>query len=445
MQKYNFVAKIEECIMKKLLIISIVIISLIVAIQWTLSLQLRKTTSEKVCKVATLALDASVDWLLEADWIKCQFPCSMPDDTTFAWKGRSIPIASTDDFYEKMREVTYDHLFEHQMLDWNRLDSAYRQELVKYGVEGKPVLVLKDGSGKMLYPSEGVRVPKWAVWTNPVPVGLDCRHQVVAALPATAVFQQMQWALLMGGVFFLGVVYCLFWHWKITRNSLRQARVQTEGVAHLEHEWKKPLEMLICAVKGFAERQEGEWRAGDRERMALVCRRLERLRDLTNSMLYALRAGNLALRYTEVDVQELFYRIARVYHTLKPEARLRFEVAEGCGQAMLDPVYFQMMLVNLIDNGIKYNDKETPSVAVDFCREAENWVLRVRDDGIGIPKRELQRIFKRFYRVKTGKKVTGFGLGLAFVKQVVDAYSGKIEVDSVENKGSVFTVKLPRL
>ena len=66
MQKYNFVAKIEECIMKKLLIISIVIISLIVAIQWTLSLQLRKTTSEKVCKVATLALDASVDWLLEA-------------------------------------------------------------------------------------------------------------------------------------------------------------------------------------------------------------------------------------------------------------------------------------------------------------------------------------------------------------------------------------------
>ena len=136
--------------MKKLLIISIVIISLIVAIQWTLSLQLRKTTSEKVCKVATLALDASVDWLLEADWIKCQFPCSMPDDTTFAWKGRSIPIASTDDFYEKMREVTYDHLFEHQMLDWNRLDSAYRQELVKYGVEGKPVLVLKDGSGKSL-------------------------------------------------------------------------------------------------------------------------------------------------------------------------------------------------------------------------------------------------------------------------------------------------------
>jgi signal transduction histidine kinase len=443
MQKYNFVAKIEECIMKKLLIISIVIISLIVAIQWTLSLQLRKTTSEKVCKVATLALDASVDWLLEADFRDCQFSCGMPDDTTFSWKGRSIPISSIDEFFQKTREVTYDHLFEHQMLDWNRLDSAFRQELVKYGVEGKPVLVLKDGSGKMLYPSEGVRMPKWAVWTNPVPVGLDCRHQVVAALPATAVFQQMQWALLMGGVFFLGVVYCLFWHWKITRNSLRQARVQTEGVAHLEHEWKKPLEMLICAVKGFAERQEGEWRAGDRDRMELVCRRLERLRDLTNSMLYALRAGKLELREEWVEVRQVFDEVASAYHTVRPEVKLGFVAAAGCEEAKVDPVYFKAMLVNLIDNGIKYNNKEAPSVAVDFCREAENWVLRVSDDGIGIPKRELQRIFKRFYRVKTGKKVTGFGLGLAFVKQVVDAYSGKIEVDSVENKGSVFTVKLP--
>ena len=96
---------------------------------------------------------------------------------------------------------------------------------------------------------------------------------------------------------------------------------------------------------------------------------------------------------------------------------------------MLDQVYFNYLVINLVDNAIKYGGDE-PWVKVVFYRENWDWVLTVTDRGIGMPERVLKRIFRQFYRVKD-KKVknkTGFGLGLAFAKKVVNAYGGEIRV-----------------
>ena len=86
-----------------------------------------------------------------------------------------------------------------------------------------------------------------------------------------------------------------------------------------------------------------------------------------------------------------------------------------------------------------------PEVNIDFSGGGKWGVLKVTDNGIGIPKRKLKRIFKCFYRVsdQRTKDKTGFGIGLTFIKRVVDAYGGTIKVESAENQGTMFVLKFP--
>lgn len=103
------------------------------------------------------------------------------------------------------------------------------------------------------------------------------------------------------------------------------------------------------------------------------------------------------------------------------------------------------MVVNLVDNAIKYSG-DHPCVTIDCWKENDNFVIAVRDNGIGIPKREQKRIFRAFYRMNTRcvRRTTGFGLGLTFVRKVVDTYGGDIQVESKVGVGSSFIVVLPQ-
>jgi len=109
-----------------------------------------------------------------------------------------------------------------------------------------------------------------------------------------------------------------------------------------------------------------------------------------------------------------------------------------------DPDLLMQMLINLVDNAIKYSGKDA-EVVVSAESENDSGVISVSDNGIGIPKEHLDRLFERFYRVDTARsrEQGGTGLGLAIVKHIVLNFNGTIEVDSEPGRGSKFIVKLP--
>ena len=111
-----------------------------------------------------------------------------------------------------------------------------------------------------------------------------------------------------------------------------------------------------------------------------------------------------------------------------------------------DEVHFSNLVNNLVDNAVKYAKENTPPVIkLTTSSNGKNFTVKIEDNGIGMNRDTVKRIFERFYRAHTGNvhNVKGFGLGLSYVKTVVEAHNGDIKAESTLGKGSSFTIELP--
>ena len=111
-----------------------------------------------------------------------------------------------------------------------------------------------------------------------------------------------------------------------------------------------------------------------------------------------------------------------------------------------DEVHLSNLVNNLIDNAVKYAKENVPlQIRISTKSDSRWFYLRVEDNGIGMSKETVKRVFERFYRAHTGNlhNVKGFGLGLSYVKTIVQAHGGDVTVDSTLGKGSAFTIQLP--
>ncbi len=150
----------------------------------------------------------------------------------------------------------------------------------------------------------------------------------------------------------------------------------------------------------------------------------------------------------ELDLNEMVESIAhsfslRVEHT---GGRIYTDIGAVDSTIYVDEVHFQNAIFNLMDNAVKYGKPDQPlDIYMSTWNDDQHLYLSIRDTGLGIKKENLKKVFEKFYRVHTGNvhDVKGFGLGLAYVKQIVELHDGEIAVDSEYRKGTKFTIKLP--
>ena len=223
----------------------------------------------------------------------------------------------------------------------------------------------------------------------------------------------------------------------------RLENIRSQFVANVSHELKTPL----TSIKGFAE----TLRYVDDEEtknnfLDIIDKESERLTRLINDILVLsnLESNNVE-KLEEFMPDDIVREVINILQNqaIKKSINLTFKSNSKSYILGQRDKFFQVAL-NIIENGIKYSN-EGDSVTVTSYNEDENYILKVKDTGIGIPEEDLPRIFERFYRVDKARKSGGTGLGLAIVKHIVKSFGGNIEVKSELNKGSEFIFKIKHL
>ena len=160
-------------------------------------------------------------------------------------------------------------------------------------------------------------------------------------------------------------------------------------------------------------------------------------------MLYRSEEGKYELSYEILDLNLISEEIVNEYKDIAVEKEINISlISEGQIKIKADQTLITRLLVNLIDNAIRYSNKKG-RITVSVLKENEIAVIKVSDNGRGISREDLPCIFDRFYQADKSRGTEGSGLGLSIVKWIVEAHRGKIEVESKLSRGTTFTVKLP--
>ena len=183
--------------------------------------------------------------------------------------------------------------------------------------------------------------------------------------------------------------------------------------------------------------------------LEIVARNTQRLRDLIEDVLTISKVESGAVRSERLPVA-LAGVVEHAVDSLRPQAEAAGVLIDTYpvpvdALLMADPGQIERMLLNLVGNAVKFTPRRgRVTVSVEIVQD--DVLLRVQDTGIGIPKAEIDSLFTRFYRASnaTQRQIPGTGLGLAIISGIVAAHGGDVDVDSVEGRGTTFTVRLPR-
>jgi two-component system phosphate regulon sensor histidine kinase PhoR len=233
----------------------------------------------------------------------------------------------------------------------------------------------------------------------------------------------------------------------------RLETVRTDFVANVSHELRTPLTAIQGYVETLLHTPPAETEL-QRQFLEIIDRHAERLGRLTEDLLTLsdLESGKIQLAHRPIDTRALISQVLEIFweRAAKRGVSLSQDIAEPCGKINGDPDRLQQLLINLVDNAIKY----TPSggkvtVAAGEFQSAPDVPLMIEltvaDTGTGIPEKDLPRLTERFYRVDRARSrdLGGTGLGLAIVKHIVQAHGGELKISSEMNKGTTVTVRLP--
>jgi two-component system, OmpR family, phosphate regulon sensor histidine kinase PhoR len=219
--------------------------------------------------------------------------------------------------------------------------------------------------------------------------------------------------------------------------------IKRDFIVNASHELRTPL----AAILGAAETLEDEPGRINAASLEILKRHAERLRAIVEDLLKLseLEEKGYRLERRDIDPGDLARNVLQILAPRFKDKGLeaRIEAADGLPRLAADPFLLEQMLINLVDNAIKYTDKG--SVTIALSADAREYVLAVRDTGAGIPAEHLPRIFERFYVVdkSRSRKVGGTGLGLSIVKHIVQLHGGTISAASEMGQGTTFTVRLP--
>lgn len=265
------------------------------------------------------------------------------------------------------------------------------------------------------------------------------------------VWQSLIWLILFI-VLFTAIIIAAF---VITlRALLKQKKIsemKSDFINNMTHELKTPIATISLSVDALNNQKV----QNNPEKLAyftnIIRDENKRMNRHVETILQAalLDKQELKIHFTKQPLHELISKVGNNFQLQLADknGRIEYFFQASEDRVMVAENHFSNMINNLIDNAIKYS-KEDPLIKITTRNNGNKFfIIQIEDNGIGMNKETVRRVFEKFYRAHTGNvhNVKGFGLGMSYVKTVLDAHNGRIKVSSIVGKGSTFTIELPMI
>ncbi|HZH66475.1 MAG TPA: HAMP domain-containing sensor histidine kinase [Flavisolibacter sp.] len=264
------------------------------------------------------------------------------------------------------------------------------------------------------------------------------------------VFKDLRPNIIMGILFTLVIVsaFGLTVYTMIRQKKLNV--IKNDFINNMTHEFKTPIATISLAVDALKNPKV----IGSPEKLMYFSGIIKEENQRMNRQVETILKSALMDRQ-EIQLNKKPLNIHQIIEDVADNFALRLQEKGGDMEVHLDAesdlidgdeVHISNLVNNLLDNAVKYSrDDVPPHISLSTSSGPKKFVMVIEDNGIGMTKETVKRIFEKFYRAHTGNihNVKGFGLGLSYVKQVIEAHDGSIKPESVLGKGSVFTIELP--
>ncbi len=257
------------------------------------------------------------------------------------------------------------------------------------------------------------------------------------------------WAMLtVSGIVITILIFAFYYTIATISRQKKLSLIKNDFISNMTHEFKTPISTIALAAEMLNDGSVAKTPEKQHRFIKMITDENKRLSILVESILQTsiLDKGEFKLKINQVDVHEIINQAIQNTQLLIDQRGGSITKQLGASNCIIsaDKLHLTNIIFNLIDNAVKYT-KDQPNIIITTKDTADGIEIVIKDNGIGISKDNLRKIFDKFYRVPTGNvhNVKGFGLGLSYVKAVVEKHNGTIHVESEIGKGSTFKILLP--
>lgn len=317
-------------------------------------------------------------------------------------------------------------------LTTSEISGLYKKALLKRNIN-LPFTFNNDSINANVYKTQKINIslkkPQYGVWVN-----------AYFADTNMYVWQQLKWTTMGSVVLVIITLGSFLYMVRLLLSQQKLSELKDDFISNMTHEVQSPLSSVMItaeALKGFDMNKPKRDSYLD-----IILHQSKKLSALADEILAGAQLEKKGIAINETIVlNDLLAGLVAAY---KEKVVIVFTIDEVL-QFKGNAVHFTRALTNIIDNAVKYNEDENATVFISAAIKNQGIAIEIADNGTGIPDAYKEKIFDQFFRIPTGNvhNVKGYGLGLSYVKKVIEAHKGTIAVKNNQPKGSAFIIRLP--
>ncbi len=341
-------------------------------------------------------------------------------------------------------------------VNFRNLDGYLKSELLNNGIDLPYHFTVTDKNGKEIYrcsdyDERGGDDPYMQVLFPNDPPNKLSYLKVHFPMKRDYIFSSITFMLPALAFTFILLILFLFIMFTVFRQK-KLSEMKNDFINNMTHEFKTPISSISLAAQMLQDPVVGKSPAMFKHISGVINDETKRLRFQVEKVLQMsmFERSAASLKMKEVNANSLISGVIKTF-TLKVEqygGTISSDLEAQNDVIYVDDMHFTNVIFNLMDNAVKYRRPEEPmKLIVRTWNDASKLYISIEDNGIGMKKENLKKVFEKFYRVHTGNRhdVKGFGLGLAYVRKMIEEHKGTIRAESEFGKGSKFIITIPLL